>query len=170
MGGEIWTLESGGGSPKFYKVWPKHITDQWTTHTWNTLQTAQLRQKRTKGIPAVVSCKKNKLWSLDTVKAAAKFREKERGKEKNSLQRNMIESKVSTMGVPAVVQRDQQCLWRAGSHIPIPGPAQWVKDPALLQLWHRRQLQLGSDPWPKRSMCGKAAKKKQSLQCITHKV
>ena len=26
----------------------------------------------------------------------------------------------------------------------IPGPVQWVKDPALLQLW----LQLGFDPWP----------------------
>ena len=28
------------------------------------------------------------------------------------------------------------------------GPAQWVKDPTLLQLWHRLQLQLRSDPWP----------------------
>ena len=27
-------------------------------------------------------------------------------------------------------------------------PAQWVKDPALLQLWRRSQLWLGFDPWP----------------------
>ena len=25
---------------------------------------------------------------------------------------------------------------------------QWVKDPVLLQLWQRWQLQLGFDPWP----------------------
>ena len=29
-----------------------------------------------------------------------------------------------------------------------PSPGQWVKDPALLQLWHRSQLQLRFDPWP----------------------
>ena len=28
----------------------------------------------------------------------------------------------------------------------IPGPVQWVKDPVLLQLWCRLQLQLGFDP------------------------
>ena len=28
----------------------------------------------------------------------------------------------------------------------IPGLAQWVKDPALLWLWHRQQLQLQLDP------------------------
>ena len=28
-----------------------------------------------------------------------------------------------------------------------PGPAQWVKNPALLQLWHRSQLQPKSNPW-----------------------
>ena len=31
----------------------------------------------------------------------------------------------------------------------IPGPLQWVKDPALPQLWHRLQLQIGVDPWPR---------------------
>ena len=31
----------------------------------------------------------------------------------------------------------------------IPGSVEWVKDPALLQLWHRLQLQLRFDPWPK---------------------
>ena len=27
---------------------------------------------------------------------------------------------------------------------PIPGPAQWVKDPALPELWTRSQMRLGS--------------------------
>ena len=45
--------------------------------------------------------------------------------------------------------------WNAGL---TPGPAQWVKDPAL------PQLQLGSDPWPGNSMCHVhgAAKKRKS--------
>ena len=30
----------------------------------------------------------------------------------------------------------------------IPSPAQRVKDPALLQMWHRLQLWLQFDPWP----------------------
>ena len=42
----------------------------------------------------------------------------------------------------------------------IPGPAQWVKDPALPQLWLRSQLQLGSDPWPRNSTCHGAAQKR----------
>ena len=42
-----------------------------------------------------------------------------------------------------MVQWDQ---WPSGSTGLI--PAQWVKDLVLLQLWHRSQLQLGSDPWP----------------------
>ena len=27
--------------------------------------------------------------------------------------------------------------------------AQWVKDPALMQLWLRLHLRLGFDPWPR---------------------
>ena len=44
----------------------------------------------------------------------------------------------------------------------IPGPAEWVKDLALLQLQHRSQLWplwLGSDPWPGNSICHRVAKK-----------
>ena len=40
----------------------------------------------------------------------------------------------------------------------IPGPAQWVKDPALLQLWH------GSDPQPGNSICHGVAKKKEKKE------
>ena len=46
----------------------------------------------------------------------------------------------------------------------IPGPAQWVKDPALLQLWLRLGLWLGSDPRPRNSICpgvGKNEKKEK---------
>ena len=32
-------------------------------------------------------------------------------------------------------------------HPRVPTVVQWVKDPALLQLWHRWQLWLGFDPW-----------------------
>ena len=36
-----------------------------------------------------------------------------------------------------------------------------LKDPAWLQLWHRSQLRLGSDPWPRNSICHGAAPKYQ---------
>ena len=37
------------------------------------------------------------------------------------------------------------CLCKGTGSMPDPG--QWVKDPGLLQLWCRLQLQLGFDPW-----------------------
>ena len=40
----------------------------------------------------------------------------------------------------------------------IPGPAQGVKDPALLQLLYRLQLQLRHDAWPGNSICCRVAK------------
>ena len=49
--------------------------------------------------------------------------------------------------------------WEAGS---APSPAQPVKDPALLQLQCRQQLQLGaSDPCPRNSICPRVAKKEK---------
>ena len=49
--------------------------------------------------------------------------------------------------------------WDAGS---VPGPARWVEDLVLLQLWLRSQLRLGSDLWPRTSICCGAAKNKQT--------
>ena len=51
----------------------------------------------------------------------------------------------------------------------IPSLAQRVKDWALLQLWRRSQLQLGSDPWPGNSTCHGVAKneEKKSLKNIS---
>ena len=44
----------------------------------------------------------------------------------------------------------------------IPGPAQWVKDPALPQLWLRLRPRLQFDPWPGRSIgCGEAKNEKR---------
>ena len=48
--------------------------------------------------------------------------------------------------------------WGTGS---IPSLVQWVKDLALPQLWLRSQLWLGSDPWPRNSICHKVAKKRR---------
>ena len=39
---------------------------------------------------------------------------------------------------------------------------QWVKDLALLQLWHRLQLWLESDPWPGISICHEVIKKEEN--------
>ena len=53
-----------------------------------------------------------------------------------------------TQGVPAVVQwvnaAPQVAAEARGGSL---GLVQWVKDPELLQLWHRSQLWLSFDPW-----------------------
>ena len=51
-------------------------------------------------------------------------------------------------GVPAVARRRWQCLGGPGCRCEISIPAQWVRDPALPQLWLRSQPRLGSDPGP----------------------
>ena len=51
--------------------------------------------------------------------------------------------------------------WEAGS---IPGLAQWVGDPVLLQLWLRSHLRLTSDPWPRNSMHHGVAKTKRKKE------
>ena len=42
---------------------------------------------------------------------------------------------------------------------PLPSRAQWVQDPVLPQMQHRSQLRLGSDPWPRNSVCCRMSKK-----------
>ena len=41
------------------------------------------------------------------------------------------------LGVPAVTQWVSNQVFLCGGTGLIPGPAQWVKDPMLPQLWHR---------------------------------
>ena len=43
----------------------------------------------------------------------------------------------------------------------IPGLAQQVKNPALLQLWYRLQLWLGFDPWPRELLYAMGAVEKE---------
>ena len=50
-----------------------------------------------------------------------------------------------------MAQWDWWHLWSAGTQI------QWVKD--LAQLRFRSQLRLGSDPWPRNSICRRTSKK-----------
>ena len=50
----------------------------------------------------------------------------------------------------------------------VPSPAWWVKDPALLLLWHRLQLQLGFDPYPGTSICHSMAKKETKKDTWRH--
>ena len=79
-------------------------------------------------------------------------------------------SKNQKAGVPAMAQWDGQSLWSTGKQIPS-GQAQWVKDPALLQLQCRSQLPLRSDSWPRNSTCrsrGGGAKRKKKKRRQIH--
>lgn len=49
--------------------------------------------------------------------------------------------------VPAVVQQVNDPIYLCGGTGLIPGPGQWIKDPALLQVWSKSQLQLTFYPW-----------------------
>ena len=61
--------------------------------------------------------------------------------------------------------RIQHCLHSNLGHCRgsglIPCPMLWVKGWALLQLWHRLQLQLGINPWPKLPHANGSAKGKK---------
>ena len=68
-------------------------------------------------------------------------------------------SKRLFLGVPALVQHDWQCLGSSGTDAgSVPGPAQWVEDPVLQQLWLRSWLCFRFDPLPRNSMCCRAVK------------
>ena len=63
-------------------------------------------------------------------------------------------------------------IWRClcGSASLILGLVWWVKDPALLKLWQRLQLQLGFDPWPRNlHMLQKRSKKKKRIENLKKK-
>ena len=57
-------------------------------------------------------------------------------------------SKISPLGLSAVAKWFNDLAYLCGGVGLTPGPAQWVKGPAL-QLWCRLQLWLGFDPWPR---------------------
>ena len=57
-----------------------------------------------------------------------------------------------------MAQRDLWHLGSPGMWVQYPS-AQWIKDPALPQLWPGRQLLPGSDPWLGNSICHGAAQK-----------
>lgn len=65
-------------------------------------------------------------------------------------------------GAPAAAQWTRWCLGSTGTQVRSLAPAQWLKDPALPQLWLRSRLQLGSDAWPGSSKNGR--KKKRTCQ------
>ena len=97
-------------------------------------------------------------WELTYAEDAALKRQ---NKQTNKNNKTNASSR-NPRGVPSVVQWDRWCLWSAGS---IPGPAQWVKDPALTRLRHMSQLRLGSDSWPRNSYAsGKQKEKKRKKE------
>ena len=65
----------------------------------------------------------------------------------------------SSLGVPTVVQWDWQHLCSIGMQVGSLARYSGLKDPLLLQLQHRSQLQLESDPSPRNSICCEADKK-----------
>ena len=70
-----------------------------------------------------------------------------------------------------MVQQVKCLVWSLGSAGLIPGPVQWIKDLALLQLWCRLQLWSDSTPSPGISICrgsGKKKKKKKRQISVNH--
>ena len=69
--------------------------------------------------------------------------------------------------VPAVAQKDWQCFGSARTQVQSLAHRNGLKDLALPQ--HRSHLQLGSDPWPRDSICCdtvKKGKKKKKDACV----
>ena len=68
-----------------------------------------------------------------------------------------------------LVQWDQQCPSSGRDTGSIPSLVQWVKDPALPQLWHKSQPWPGFNPWPKGSTYHEAAKKRKEKEILRGK-
>jgi len=68
-------------------------------------------------------------------------------------------------GVPAVAQQDCATLQSVKTQVRSQAGHSGSKDPALLKLWYRSKLQLGSDPWPGNSICCWTAKNKKRSRC-----
>ena len=71
-----------------------------------------------------------------------------------------------------MAQQDQKRLGNTGMQVP--SPTQWVADLTLPLLSFRLQLQLGSDPLPRNSICHREAKREKKKYmhiyiCITLK-
>ena len=62
--------------------------------------------------------------------------------------RGWLVSKEFPLRVPTVVPQVKDLALSLRQHGFDPHPAQWVKDPASLQLWCRLQLQLIFTAWP----------------------
>ena len=66
--------------------------------------------------------------------------------KKSLIWQGYVLEKSQRIHVQEFLQQDWWCRWSAVDTGLIPGLAQWVKYPALLQLWLRLQVWLGSDP------------------------
>ena len=104
-------------------------------------------------------------WGLPYALGVAPERKKERKKErKRKIHTNITDKhkykspQSSRCGAMGLVVSGEQ--WDTGS---TPGLAQWIKDPALLQLWLRSQKWLSSDSWPRNYICYRVAKKMEKL-------
>ena len=70
-------------------------------------------------------------------------------------------TRVAVLGVPTVAQWDQQHLCSARTQVRSLAGHSKLKGPVLPQLWHRLQLWLESDPWPRNCICRRVAKKEK---------
>ena len=87
-------------------------------------------------------CKRKKEGKKEGREEGRKERRKERKKKKEKKEK---ERKREGFLLCCSGLRIQHCL--CGSAGSIPGPTEWVKDPALLQLWQRLQMQLRFTLW-----------------------
>ena len=71
-------------------------------------------------------------------------------------------------GVSTIVQQDWQHLWSTRMKFRSLAQYSGLKYLALLQMWHRSQLWLGSDHWPGNSICQGVANTHTHTHTHTH--